>query len=35
MDGLVIVEGDRLRLAPERLAVSNEVFVGLMEAVGA
>ncbi len=34
-DGLVIVEGDRLRLAPERLAVSNEVFVGLMEAVGA
>ncbi len=35
MDGLVILEGDRLRLAPEKLAVSNEVFVGLMEAVGA
>lgn len=35
VDGLVIVEGGRLRLAPERLAVSNEVFVGLMEAVGA
>jgi oxygen-independent coproporphyrinogen III oxidase len=34
-DGLVIVEGGRLRLAPERLAVSNEVLVGLMEAVGA
>ena len=35
VDGLVIVEGDRMRLAPERLAVSNEVLVGLMEAAGA
>jgi oxygen-independent coproporphyrinogen III oxidase len=34
-DGLVIVEGDRLRLAPDRLAVSNEVLVELMSAVGA
>ncbi|MFZ0736306.1 MAG: radical SAM family heme chaperone HemW [Candidatus Acidiferrales bacterium] len=33
--GLVILDGERLRLAPERLAVSNEVFVGLLEAVGA
>ena len=32
-DGLVIVDGGRLRLAPDRLAVSNEVFVGLLEAV--
>ena len=32
-EGLVIVEGGRLRLAPDRLAVSNEVFVGLLEAV--
>ena len=32
-DGLVIVEGGRLRLAPDRLAVSNEVLVGLLEAV--
>jgi hypothetical protein len=31
----VIVEGDRLRLAPDRLAVSNEVLVELMSAVGA
>ena len=28
----MIVEGDRVRLAPERLAVSNEVFVELMDA---
>ncbi|MFZ0879543.1 MAG: hypothetical protein WA002_08605, partial [Candidatus Acidiferrales bacterium] len=33
--GLVILDGERLRLAPERLPVSNEVFVGLLEAVGA
>jgi oxygen-independent coproporphyrinogen III oxidase len=32
-DGLVIVEGGRLRLSPDRLAVSNEVLVGLLEAV--
>jgi oxygen-independent coproporphyrinogen-3 oxidase len=31
-DGLVILDGGRLRLAPDRLAVSNEVFVGLLEA---
>jgi oxygen-independent coproporphyrinogen III oxidase len=35
IQGLVLVEGERLRLAPERLAVSNEVFVGLLEAVSA
>lgn len=29
-DGLVELEGSRLRLAPDRLAVSNEVFVELM-----
>jgi oxygen-independent coproporphyrinogen-3 oxidase len=33
--GLVIVEGSRLRLAPDRIAVSNEVLVALLEAVGA
>jgi oxygen-independent coproporphyrinogen-3 oxidase len=32
-DGLVIVEGGRLRLAPDRLTVSNDVLVELMEAV--
>jgi oxygen-independent coproporphyrinogen-3 oxidase len=35
VDGLVIVEGERLRLAPDRLAASNEVLVELLEAVGA
>jgi oxygen-independent coproporphyrinogen III oxidase len=33
--GLVIVEGSRLRLAPDRVAVSNEVLVALLEAVSA
>jgi oxygen-independent coproporphyrinogen-3 oxidase len=32
-DGLVIVDGGRLRLAPDRLTVSNDVLVELMEAV--
>lgn len=35
VDGLLILENGRLRLAPDRLTVSNEVFVGLLEAVGA
>jgi oxygen-independent coproporphyrinogen-3 oxidase len=34
-EGLVILDGGRLRLAPDRLAVSNEVFVGLLDAVSA
>jgi oxygen-independent coproporphyrinogen III oxidase len=34
-DGLVIVDGERLRLAPDRLTVSNDVLVELMSAVGA
>lgn len=34
-EGLVIVDGGRLRLAPDRLAVSNEIFVGLIDAVSA
>jgi len=29
--GLVQSDGGRIRLAPERLAVSNEVFVALMD----
>jgi len=33
--GLVVVEDGRVRLAPNRLAVSNEVFVALLEAVNA
>jgi len=33
--GLVIVENGRVRLAPDRVAVSNEVFVALLEAVTA
>jgi oxygen-independent coproporphyrinogen-3 oxidase len=33
--GLVIVESGRVRLAPDRVAVSNEVFVALLEAVTA
>ena len=33
--GLVIVEDGRVRLAPDRVAVSNEVFVALLEAVTA
>jgi oxygen-independent coproporphyrinogen III oxidase len=32
-EGLVIVEGERVRLAPGKLAVSNEVFVELMRVV--
>jgi len=31
--GLLVVEGDRVRLAPEKVAVSNEVFVELLNAV--
>jgi oxygen-independent coproporphyrinogen-3 oxidase len=31
--GLLITEGSRVRLAPERVAVSNEVFVELLDAV--
>lgn len=34
-DGLVVIEDGRLRLASDRLTVSNEVFVGLLDAVGA
>jgi putative oxygen-independent coproporphyrinogen III oxidase len=34
-EGLVILDGGRLRLAPDRLSVSNEVFVGLLDAVSA
>jgi oxygen-independent coproporphyrinogen III oxidase len=33
--GLVIVENGLVRLAPDRVAVSNEVFVALLEAVSA
>ncbi len=33
--GLLIIDGGRVRLAPDRLAVSNEVFVGLLEMIGA
>jgi oxygen-independent coproporphyrinogen-3 oxidase len=33
--GLLIVEDGRVRLAPDRVAVSNEVFVALLEAVTA
>ena len=32
-EGLVIVEGERVKLAPGKLAVSNEVFVELMGVV--
>jgi oxygen-independent coproporphyrinogen-3 oxidase len=35
VQGLVIVENGRVRLAPDRVAVSNEVFVALLEAVTA
>jgi oxygen-independent coproporphyrinogen-3 oxidase len=35
LQGLVIVEDGRVRLAPDRVAVSNEVFVALLEAVSA
>ncbi len=31
--GLLIVENGRVRLAPDRVAISNEVFVALLEAV--
>ncbi|MFZ0967299.1 MAG: radical SAM family heme chaperone HemW [Candidatus Acidiferrales bacterium] len=33
--GLLIVENGRVRLAPDRVAISNEVFVALLEAVSA
>ena len=30
-EGLVQREGDRLRLAPDKLSISNEVFVELLQ----
>jgi hypothetical protein len=28
--GLLVISGDNLRLSPSRIAISNEVFVGLL-----